>query len=142
MINKKEVEMFNALQYTKDLEELGFERDQADLLVRMFMQMIEFNMLSKSDFENFKSENKSDLEAFKSETRSNFEKHSSEFTLKLEKLRAEFKFEIEGFKQEVCHRFDRIDDKFNKFALQLTIKLGVMLALSVGILSTILAIKL
>lgn len=73
------------------------------------MQMIEFNMLSKSDFEKYKSESKSDFEIFKS---------------------------------EVYHRFEKIDDKLNRLALQLTIKLGVMLALSVGLLSTILAIKL
>ena len=38
--------MFNALKYTKNLEENGFERDQAEILVGMFMQMIEFNMVT------------------------------------------------------------------------------------------------
>lgn len=116
--------MFNALQYTKSLEESGFQRDQAEILVRMFMQMIEFNMVTKSDFERYKSESKSDFEKYKSESKSDFEK----------------------FKSEVYHRFDSLehtfDYKLNRLSLQLTIKLGAMLALSVGLLSTILAMKL
>lgn len=90
--------MFNALKYSKSLEESGFAREQAEILVRMFMQMIEFNMVSKSDFDKFQT--------------------------------------------EVFHQFDKVDDKLNKLSLYLTIKMGVMLAVSVGLLSTILAIKL
>ena len=119
--------MFNALQYTKSLEESGFERDQAEILVRMFMQMIEFNMLSKSDFEKFKS----DFEKYKLESKSN-----------LDSFRYEWKSDLEKLSTEVYHRFDKFDDKLNRLSLQLTVKLGVMLALSVGLLSTILAIKL
>ena len=48
--------MFNALKYTKNLQESGFERDQAEILVGMFMQMIEFNMVTKSEFEKFQTE--------------------------------------------------------------------------------------
>ena len=101
--------MFNALKYTKILEESGFNRDQSEILVGMFMQMMEFNMVCKSDFERFSS--------------------------------------------EVYHRFEKIDERFenlenkidyklNKLSLQLTVKLGIMLAVSAGLLSTILAIKL
>lgn len=156
--------MFNALQYTKNLEESGFERDQAEILVRMFMQMIEFNMLSKSDFEKHRSEFGSALEKHKSEFGAALEKHKSEFSAALEKHKSEFgaalekhrleltasleKYRTESntntekLRQEMFHGFEKVDEKLNKFSLQLTIKLGIMLALSVGLLSTILAIKL
>lgn len=101
--------MFNALKYTKNLEENGFERDQAETLVGMFMQMIEFNMVNKSDFEKFKSE-----------VNHRFEKVDARFD-SLEKS---------------------IDNKLTRLSLQLTIKLGVLLAIAVGLLSTIIAIKL
>jgi hypothetical protein len=103
---KKEGKLFNALKYTKILEEAGFEREKAEILVSMFMQMLEFNMVSKSDFERFRTG------------------------------------EFESFRAEVRHSFEKMDEKIDKLALQLTVKLGVMLALSVGLLSTILAIKL
>ena len=108
--------MFNALKYTKNLQESGFERDQAEILVGMFMQMIEFNMVTKSEFEKFQTE----------------------VYHRFEKVDVRFK--------NIDERFDsleqRIDSKLNRLSLQLTIKLGVLLALSVGLLSTILAIKL
>ena len=123
--------MFNALQYTKNLEENGFERAQAEILVRMFMQMIEFNMLSKSDFEKYRSDSSSDLRNYRSELRAELEKYRAESSSNIEKLR-----------QEMYHGFEKVDDKLNKLSLQLTIKLAIMLALSVGLLSTIMAIKL
>lgn len=89
--------MFNALKYTKHLEENGFDKAQAEVLVRMFMQMIEFNMVSKSDFEKFQT--------------------------------------------EVYHQFEKMDDKLNRLTLHLTVKLGIMLAVAVGLISTIITIK-
>ena len=77
------------------------------------MQMIEFNIISPNEFNNFRTE-------------------------------------FSGFRKEVYYRFDsleqklenKIDHEINKLSLQLTVKLGIMLAMSVGLLSTILAIKL
>ncbi len=109
--------MFNALKYTKSLEENGFEREQAEILVRMFMQMIEFNMVSKSDLERFRNTD-------------------------FQSLRSDF----EHFKTEVYHRFDKLeenlDHKINRLSLQLTVKLGVMLAISMGLISTLITLKL
>ena len=101
--------MFNALKYTKSLEENGFERHQAEILVGMFMQMIEFNMVSKTDFEKF---------------------------------RVEVQNRFDKFELEVWSRFEQVDQSIHKLSLQLTVKLGIMLAVAVGLLSTILAIKL
>lgn len=134
--------MFNALQYTKSLEEKGFERDQAEILVGMFMQMIEFNMLSKSDFENYKAESKLEFESFRVETKSEFKKVRHEMSSEFEKVRHEMSSEFDKVRLEMRHGFALVDDKINKLSLHLTIKLGVLLAISVGLLSTILAIKL
>ena len=134
--------MFNALQYTKSLEEKGFERDQAEILVGMFMQMIEFNMLSKSDFEKYKAESKLEFESFRVETKSEFKKVRHEMSSEFEKVRHEMSSEFDKVRLEMRHGFALVDDKINKLSLNLTIKLGVLLAISVGLLSTILAIKL
>jgi hypothetical protein len=89
--------MFNALKYTKSLEENGFDRRQAEVLVGMYMQMLELNMVSRSEFQKFQA--------------------------------------------EMYNRFDQMDSKMEKLALQLTVKLGVMLAISVGLISTLIALK-
>lgn len=101
--------MFNALKYTKSLEENGFERHQAEILVGMFMQMIEFNMVSKSSFEKFQ---------------------------------ASVYYRFENLEGQINNLEQKIHGDLNKLSLQLTVKLGIMLAVSVGLISTILAIKL
>ena len=112
--------MFNALQYTKNLEENGFNREQAEILVGMFMQMIEFNMVNKSEFE----------------------KSQSLIHHRFDAQQADFNNRFEKMEQKFDHEILIIHQKFDKLALQLTVKLGVMLALSVGLLSTVMAIKL
>ena len=84
------------------------------------MQMIEFNMVSKSDFEKFQSS-----------VYHRFE-HLNE--------------RISGLDQKMDERINMLDQKINerikRSSLQLTVKLGVMLAVAIGLISTILAIKL
>lgn len=80
------------------------------------MQMLEFNMVTKSDFESFQ---KSDFESFKKST-------SYEF-VKVNKR-------IEGLEERLTY-------EIHKLSLQLTVKLGVMLATSVGLISKIIALK-
>ena len=108
--------MFNAIKYTKDLEEKGFDRDQAEVLVGLIMQMLEFNMVSRSEFEKFQAE-----------MRYGFERVDQRF---------------ERIEQKIESLDLKVDDKLNKLTLQLTVKLGILLAVSVGLISTILAIKL
>lgn len=49
--------------------------------------------------------------------------------------------EFQKFQAEMYNRFDQMDSKMEKLALQLTVKLGVMLAISVGLISTLIALK-
>ena len=108
--------MFNAIKYTKNLEESGFEREQAESLVGIFMQMMEFNMVSRADFEKFQHE-----------MYNRFDKVDERF-------------------DKIDERFDRFEvenqQKLDRFGLKLTVKLGSMIALSMGLMATILAIKL
>lgn len=173
--------MFNALKYTKDLEENGFAREQAEILVSLFMQMIEFNMVTKNEFEQLKSEmghgfenfenmiTRSEFEQLKTEmhrgfeiidqrfesmvTRSEFDRLKSEMHRGFEIINQRFesidkrfesmvtRSEFNQFKSEMRHGFEVIDQKIERLTLQLTVKLGVMLALSMGLLSTIIALK-
>ena len=145
----KGVAMFNALQYTRSLEESGFERDQAEILVRMFMQMIEFNMVTKSDFEKFRLEVSSDFEKFRAEVnsefsqvRSEFEKFRLEVNSEFSKVRSELSEDINDVRTELRGSIADVRSDIEKLSMQLTIKLGVMLAISMGLISSIIALKL
>ena len=69
--------MFDILKYTRDLEESGLKRDQAEAFVRAQMHMITDNVATRadlkvlrSDMESLRSELKSDMAVLKSELKS------------------------------------------------------------------------
>ncbi len=44
--------MFNALKYIKNLEEVGFRRDQAEAQVQILIDAVEGELVRKSDLEH------------------------------------------------------------------------------------------
>lgn len=46
--------MSNPMKYIKDLEAAGFERNQAEAQVQMVLDVLEGDLVTKSDFEIFK----------------------------------------------------------------------------------------
>jgi hypothetical protein len=48
--------MFNALKYIKDLEDVGFRRDQAEAQVQILIEAIEGELVTKNDLGNLKQE--------------------------------------------------------------------------------------
>lgn len=48
--------MFNALKYTKKLEEVGFTREQAEAHILIMIETIESNLATKQDIEDLRSE--------------------------------------------------------------------------------------
>lgn len=138
--------MLNAIKYTKELESNGFERNQAESLVGMFMQMIEFNMVSKNDFDHHKSfvtQKFEQIDKRFEQIDKRFEQIDKRFEQIEEKLfMQDQKMQTFATKDDLRALEMRIDQKLNQLSLQLTLKLGVMLALSVGLISTILSIKL
>jgi hypothetical protein len=49
------MEMFNALKYTKRLEEVGFTREQAEAHVQMVIEVMDSNFATKSDFKELET---------------------------------------------------------------------------------------
>ena len=48
--------MFNALKYIKNLEDVGFRRDQAEAQVQILIDAVEGELVRKSDLENLKQQ--------------------------------------------------------------------------------------
>lgn len=48
--------MFNALKYIKNLEDVGFRRDQAEAQVQILIDAVEGELVRKSDLDQLKAE--------------------------------------------------------------------------------------
>ena len=69
--------MFNALIYIKELEAVGFRREQAETQVQFVMNLMNENFATKSDMAELKTEMKTEM----AELRSDFAKLRSEVAI-------------------------------------------------------------
>lgn len=112
--------MFNALDYTKKLEEVGVPREQAEAHVQMVIQILEGDMATKADIQIAKTDLKSDIIAVR-----------NELQVEMQLLRTELKSDIAAVRNDM-----------QTLEYRLTIKLGAFLAISVASIAAILKLLL
>lgn len=66
--------MFNALKYIKNLESVGFPREQAEAQVQLVIDSFQENVATKADLAEVKSELKTEIAELKSELKTEIEK--------------------------------------------------------------------
>lgn len=59
--------MFNALKYSKELEDAGFTRQQAEITIGVFFQFMDHEFSTKKDLLDVRSELKTDIQALRAE---------------------------------------------------------------------------
>ena len=74
----KGVEIFNTLVYSKELEQAGFSRDQAEATINVFFKFMEYNFATKTD-----------IAEANDHTKSRVTEASTELKTEMNKLRAE-----------------------------------------------------
>ncbi|MEQ1721752.1 MAG: coiled-coil domain-containing protein [Pseudobdellovibrio sp.] len=103
--------MFNALAYSKELEQAGFSRDQAEATINVFFKFMDYNFATKSDLSDAKSDLKADIA----------------------ELRTELKTEITELRTD----FTKLRFEFSSLENRMTIKFGLMQAATIGILAAV-----
>jgi hypothetical protein len=103
--------MFNALKYTEELEKAGFTRAQAEASLKLLVDTMNENFATKADFKELK-----------------WEMQSVETRLDSKILALDSKFES---------KFQSLESSIKEMEYKLTIKLGTMMALSIGITGTL-----
>jgi hypothetical protein len=100
--------MFNTLKYTQELEHAGFSREQAEVSVKILRDVMNENFATRTD-------------------------------LKLEVDRLENKIDSLGHKLD--SRIDSLESRFQsslrELEYKITIKLGTMITLAIGVTATI-----
>ena len=111
--------MIHVLRYTEELEKVGFSTEQAKKSVQLWMDLMDQNFATKADFKEHYFMTKTDLKDVQTEMKD----LKSELQTEIKDLRTELKADI----KELEH--------------SLTVRLGVMLAASVGVISAIVSLK-
>jgi hypothetical protein len=96
--------MFNALRYTEELEKAGFSRDQAEVSMKVLIDVMNENFATKSDMK--------------------------ELELKLDSSVVRLESKIDSTVQ-------KFESAIREMEYKITIKLGAMLTLAIGVTATI-----
>jgi predicted nucleic acid-binding Zn-ribbon protein len=107
--------MFNALKYTEELEKAGFTRQQAEVSMRLLIDIMNENFATKADL-------KSEMLAIRTE-------------LKDVEWRLDSKIQAVGTKIQSLDT--KLDSSLKEMEYKLTIKLGTLMALSIGVTATL-----
>lgn len=103
----------------EELEKVGFSNEQAKKSIQLWMDLMDQNFATKSDFKEHYFMTKTDLKEVQNEMKD----LKNELQTQIKDLRIEVKADM----KELEHN--------------LTVRLGVMLAASIGIISTIVSLK-
>ncbi len=106
--------MIHALRYTEELEKVGFSTEQAKKSVQIWMELMDQNFATKADFKEHYFMTKTD--------------------------QMEMKAQFDELRHDMKTRFIEVDAKLDKLESRLTVKLGIMMAASIGIVSTIIGL--
>jgi DNA repair exonuclease SbcCD ATPase subunit len=125
--------MIHALRYTEDLERAGFSPEQAKASVKIWMDLMSDSFATKSDFRELQFIYRDDLKDFQIDIGQRFQLVDQRFNEVDQRfLEIENKFE---------KRFNEAENKIDRLESRLTIKLGGLMAIGLGLISTILTLK-
>ncbi|MGE3973909.1 MAG: hypothetical protein AB7F59_05210 [Bdellovibrionales bacterium] len=65
--------MFNAFKYSKQLEEAGFSREQAEIQLQVITEIVEGELATKQDLKILETGLKQELESFRKDITTSFE---------------------------------------------------------------------
>lgn len=131
--------MIHALRYTEELEKVGFTTEQAKKSVQVWMELMDQNFATKADFKEQYFMTKSDQMELRHELKKQVDELRHEVKQQVDELRHEVKQQIDELRHEVKQQIDELRHEFVKLESRLIIKLGVMMAASVGLISAIIS---
>lgn len=114
--------MFNALKYSQELEKAGFSRDQAEASVKLLIEVMNENFATKSDLNETELKLSSAILAVKSDLR---------------ETKLELESKIDSVDQKLDSVVQKFDSSIREVEYRLTIKLGTMMTLAIGVTATL-----
>lgn len=129
--------MFNALKYTQELEKAGFSREQAETSVKVLIEVMNENFATKSDLKELSGDIRSEMKDLSAELRSEMKTLGTELRSEMKALSSELRSEMNELSSELRSEMNesetRLRSEIKELDYRLTIKLGTMLTVAVGV---------
>jgi gas vesicle protein len=118
--------MIQVLRYTEELEKVGFSTEQAKKSVQVWMDLMDQNFATKTDFKEHYFMTKNDLKDVQND---------------LKDVQNEMKNDLKGVQNEVKELKNEFKTDIKDLEHRLAVRLGIMLASSIGIISALITLK-
>ena len=144
--------VFDTLEYANRLERAGFSREQAAAQIQALVAVVSDRVATKADLEMHQAATRHELEAFQAAIRHDFETFQVAMRREFEAFQAAMRHEFEAFQASMRGELDelrvatkhdidelRVATKHALLSLEhrLTVRLGGMLAVSVGLVAAL-----
>lgn len=107
--------MFNALKYTKQLEQVGFSREQAEIQLQIIGEVLEGDLVTKQDFKLLEAKMESGFDG----------------------LSKKVEYEIANLSGRLEHEVADIGGRFERLENRLTIRFGAFLFVGLTALASL-----
>jgi len=129
---------FDSLGYAKRLRDRGVPQEQAEAHAEAARDFIMAELVTKSDLKTDLLATKQDLQT---ELRSSFAGLQTELRSSFAGLQTELRSSVAGLQTELRSSVAELRNRIETQALRLAVSLGVMLAVAIGALATILKLS-
>jgi hypothetical protein len=123
--------MFNAIKYTEELKKAGFSPDQADISMKVLIDVMNENFATKSDIQEMRQELKSDIHALNLKIDSAVERLDQKIDSTAQRLDSKIDSKIDSLAQ-------KMESGFREMEYKMTLKLGTISTIAIGVTATVL----
>ena len=106
---------FDTLDYTKQLTSAGMPQAQAEVQARTLNKIIESDLATKRDLKEIEAVLRRDMK----------------------ELETSLKHDMKDLETKMEMRFKEVDARFKELELRMTVRLGTMMVLSIGVVATL-----
>ena len=124
---------FDTHEYVKRLKAVGFTETQAEVQTTMMIDLLTTQMVTQDYFDQSLKDLRNEMYLQFKDLRNEIDLRFKEIDVRFKDLRNEMDLRF----KETDARFSQIDARFNELELRLTIKLGAMMVLAIGVVATL-----
>lgn len=128
---------FDPLKYVKQLEQVGFTRDQAEVQAETFLSIVQEQLITKYDLKELENEIKHDMKELEGELKHNMKELEGELKQNIKELETKTTIESESIRRDIKELETKTTTQLEILRRDLKVWLGGMLVSLVLIFSTI-----
>ena len=125
--------MSNLMRYIKDLEDVGFGRNQAEAQIQMVLGLIREDLVTKSDFAIFQERTDNRLIQFQVQMDNRF----TQFQVQMDNRFTQFQVQMDNrftqFQVQMDSQFSQVDQRLIETEFRLMTRLGFLMVSTASI---------